>query len=271
MGRAFEIVATCLQRGGGSGGGGRGCCSLTALTIFALDCTTESRMLRSLQTITTNMIVAMAFIRAAIANFTGEGSTTICVGLDFAKATGEICASCFLVAAITSTTQALSASMIVAYMLQVANTTREPFAGPLFFTTIPDITNSTATAILATDLDEMGRAFEIVATCLQRGCGGGGGGRGCCPLTALTIFALDCTTESRMLSSLQTITTHMIVTMAFIRAAIANLTSECSTAGCVGLDFAKATSEISARRFFVTAITSTTCALATSMIITNML
>jgi len=214
MGRAFEIVATCLQCGGC--GCGRSRCSLAALTIFALDCAAESSILCGLQTITTHMIVTMGLVRTAMANLASECSTTIGVSLDLSVATSEIGASRFLVAAITSTARALSTSIIVAHMLQVANTTRETFTSFFFFTAIPNLANSTATTIHAVYLDEVGWAREIVATCLQSGgccrCGGGRGCRGCrgrggrcgscgrsCSLAALAIFALNVTTESSIL------------------------------------------------------------------------
>jgi hypothetical protein len=172
------------------------------LTVFAFDGTTGSAILHWPQTITANVVVAMGLIRAAITNLTTECSTAVCVGLHFAIATGEISARRFLVAAITSTTCALATSMIVAHMLQVASTTRETFASFFLFAAISDVAGSTATAILAADLNEVGWARVIVATCLQCGgccgCGCGCGGRGvwafCVP--GLTTCALICATHN---------------------------------------------------------------------------
>jgi len=217
------------------------------------------------------MTIAMGLIRTAIPNLASECSTTICVGLDFAIATSEIGASCFLVAAITSTTCILATAVIIAHMLQVADTARETLTGALFFATIPDNTDSTATAIDATDLDEVSRAREIIATRFKRGGGRGRGGRCRCSLAALAVLALDCTTKSGMLCGLQTVTTNVIVTMSLVRTAVGNLATERSTTVHVGLDFAMAASKISTSCFFVTAITSTTCSLATSIIIAHML
>jgi len=172
------------------------------------------------------VLIAVGLIRTAVANLATERSTTVCVGLDFAIATGEVSARRLFVTAITSTTCALATSMIVAHMLQVANTTRETFASFFFFAAIPNVTASTATAIHATDLDEVGRACKIVAASLHRsGCCGRRCGRRR-SLAALTIFAFNGTTESTILYWLQTISTIVLIAMGLISAAVANLTTE---------------------------------------------